>query len=89
MAVHLVPSLGSKRLDAITSEDVQRLKGHLKDKAPKTVNNVLTVVNNGGEPSVPHRLHMGWSEALQKTEARVGHHRHVRHPRAIPLSSTR
>jgi integrase len=43
--VHLVPQLGDKRLDVITNEDVQRLKHHLKDKAPKTVNNVLTVLN--------------------------------------------
>ena len=45
LASHLVPLLGSKRLDAITSEDVQRLKNHLGDRAPKTVNNVLTVLN--------------------------------------------
>jgi integrase len=43
--VHLVPLLGTKGLDAITSEDVQRLKHHLRDRAPKTVNNVLTVLN--------------------------------------------
>src|ERR1700676_2043266 len=40
--VLLVPLLGTKGLDAITSEDVQRLKHHLRDRAPKTVNNVLT-----------------------------------------------
>ncbi|MEP7308913.1 MAG: tyrosine-type recombinase/integrase [Acidobacteriota bacterium] len=45
LRVHLVPLLGIKRLSAITSEDVQRLKSHLHDKAPKTVNNVLTVLN--------------------------------------------
>src|SRR5207253_4578565 len=43
--VHLVPLLGTKRLDAITNEDVQRLKNHLRDRAPKTVNNVLTVLS--------------------------------------------
>jgi integrase len=43
--VHLVPVLGAKRLDAITSEDVQKLKNRLRDRAPKTVNNVLTVLN--------------------------------------------
>ena len=42
---HLVPLLGSKRLDAITSEQVQELKHGLKHRAPKTVNNVLTVLN--------------------------------------------
>ena len=45
LRVHLVPLLGSKRLDAINNEDVQRVKRHLHDKAPKTVNNVLTVLN--------------------------------------------
>jgi integrase len=43
--VHLVPLLGTKRLDAITTEDVQRLKKQLRDRAPKTVNNVLTVLS--------------------------------------------
>ena len=34
--------LGSKRLDAITTQHVERLKFELRGKAPKTVNNVLT-----------------------------------------------
>jgi integrase len=42
---HLIPTLGSKRLDAITNEQVQRLKLALAARAPKTVNNVLTVLN--------------------------------------------
>jgi integrase len=42
---HLIPTLGSKRLDAITNEHVQRLKLALADRAPKTVNNVLTVLS--------------------------------------------
>jgi integrase len=45
LRVHLVPFLGTKVLDAITSEDVQRLKASLRQRAPKTVNNVLTVLN--------------------------------------------
>jgi integrase len=45
MRVHLNPLLGSKRLDAITTEQVQRLKKHLTSRKPKTVNNVLTVLN--------------------------------------------
>ena len=36
---------GDQRLDAITNEDVQRLKRALSAKAPKTVNNVLTVLS--------------------------------------------
>jgi integrase len=43
--VHLAPLLGHKKLDAIKSEDVQRLKGCLSTKAAKTVNNILTVLN--------------------------------------------
>jgi integrase len=42
---HLVPALGTKRLDAITNEQVQRLKLALSERAPKTVNNVLTVLS--------------------------------------------
>lgn len=42
---HLVPALGSKRLDAITTEDVQRLKHRLREQKPKSVNNVLTVLS--------------------------------------------
>ena len=42
---HLIPTLGDKKLDAITNEDVQRLKHRLKEKAAKTVNNTLTVLN--------------------------------------------
>jgi integrase len=36
---------GDHRLDAIRSEDVQRLKTALASRAPKTVNNALTVLN--------------------------------------------
>jgi integrase len=42
---HLIPALGPKRLDAITNEQVQRLKLALTRRAPKTVNNVLTVLS--------------------------------------------
>ena len=45
LRVHLVPALGDRRLDAIKNEDVQRLKWTLREKASKTVNNVLTVLN--------------------------------------------
>jgi integrase len=45
LRVHLIPRLGHKRLDTITTEDVQRLKHGLKDKAIRTVNNVLTVLS--------------------------------------------
>jgi integrase len=45
LRVHLVPTFGHKRLDAITNEDVQHLKRRLSTKAAKTVNNVLTVLN--------------------------------------------
>lgn len=45
LRVHLVPRLGRKRLDAIGNEDVARLKSRLGEKAPATVNNVLSVLN--------------------------------------------
>jgi hypothetical protein len=45
LRIHLVPALGDKALSAITTEDVQNLKGALSTKSPKTVNNVLTVLN--------------------------------------------
>jgi integrase len=45
LRVHLKPLLGSKRLDAVTTEQVQRVKKHLATRKPKTVNNVLTVLN--------------------------------------------
>lgn len=44
LKVHLLPRLGTKRLDAITSEDIQKIKSGLRGKAPKTVNNVLSVL---------------------------------------------
>ena len=45
LRVHLVPQLGQRKLDAITTEVIQRLKSRLSTKAPKTVNNVLTTLN--------------------------------------------
>jgi integrase len=42
---HLVPTLGAKKLDEITDEQVQRLKLSLGGRSPKTVNNVLTVLS--------------------------------------------
>ena len=45
LRVHLVPRLGRHKLDAISTEDIQRLKSRLGSKAPKTVNNVLTTLN--------------------------------------------
>ncbi len=41
---HLFPELGDQRLDRITDERVQELKANLSGKAPKTVNNILTVL---------------------------------------------
>jgi hypothetical protein len=45
LRVHLVKAFGDKRLDEISTEDVQRLKAALVERAPKTVNNVLTVLS--------------------------------------------
>jgi integrase len=43
--VHLIPVLGNKQLDQITTEDVQGLKSALAHRSPKTVNNVLAVLS--------------------------------------------
>jgi len=43
--VHVLPLLGNHPLDTIATENVQQLKAGLAAKAPKTVNNVLTVLN--------------------------------------------
>ncbi len=45
LRVHLIPQLGTKELDRITNEDVQRLKSALGEKSPKTVNNVLATLS--------------------------------------------
>ena len=45
LRVHLIPRFGSTPISMITTEDIQRLKADLKAKAPKTVNNVLTVLH--------------------------------------------
>jgi hypothetical protein len=42
---HLIPLLGHQPLDTITTEQVQTLKRTLVTRAPKTVNNVLTVLS--------------------------------------------
>ena len=42
---HLIPALGTTKLDAVTTEAVQQLKASLQTRAPKTVNNVLSVLN--------------------------------------------
>ena len=44
LRLHLIPPFGRKTLDAITNEDVQRLKLRLRDKAPKTTNNILATL---------------------------------------------
>ncbi len=45
LRVHLIPFFGHKRVDSITNEDVQRFKQSMVVKAPKTVNNALTVLS--------------------------------------------
>ena len=41
---HLIPRFGNKRLDEISLGDIQRLKGDLIERDPKTVNNILSVL---------------------------------------------
>lgn len=45
LRLHLLPRFGGRRLDEITTEDVQRLKAALAKKSGKTVNNILSVLN--------------------------------------------
>jgi integrase len=45
LRIYLVPFFGRKRLDVISNEDVQRFKQSMTVKAPKTVNNALTVLS--------------------------------------------
>lgn len=45
LRVHLVPALVRKRLDAISTEDVQRLKVALNGTAIKTINNILSLLS--------------------------------------------
>jgi integrase len=45
LRVHLIPKLGTRKLDDITTELVQKLKSDLAGSAVKTVNNTLTTLN--------------------------------------------
>lgn len=45
LRVHLIPALGDKPPASITTEDVQQFKSALSARSPKTVNNILTVLN--------------------------------------------
>ena len=76
--VHLIPLLGSKKLDAITNEDVQRLKHGFK-KAPKTVNNVLTVLERHAEEGGGVGCHR--SDAVHDPLAADARSRHASVPR--------
>jgi hypothetical protein len=51
-AVHLLPTFGQQTLDSITTEQVQQLKAKLKDRAPRTVNNILSVLNTALKKAV-------------------------------------
>jgi hypothetical protein len=44
LRLYLIAELGSRTLDSISNEQVQRLKLRLHDKSPKTINNVLSVL---------------------------------------------
>lgn len=64
MRAHLLPLLGDRRLDEVQTEDIQRLKGRLAQRSPKTVNNVLTTLSTmlkaavdwGLVPELPVRI---------------------------------
>lgn len=42
---YLTPRVGTRRLDELNEEDIQRIKADLRHLAPKTVNNVLSTLN--------------------------------------------
>jgi integrase len=50
--VHLLPVLGDRRLDKISPEVVQSVKTALRDRAAKTINNVLSVLNTALKKAV-------------------------------------
>jgi integrase len=64
MEHYLRPRFGDRPLDAIDNESIQRLKGELSDLAPKTVNNVLSLIGTvlrvavewGALPRMPARI---------------------------------
>ena len=66
-------AFGNTRLDEITTEDVQRLKAALTERAPKTVNNILTtlsvVLRTAVEWGVIARVHVR-HQAAQGAEGR-------------------
>ena len=66
-------AFGNTRLDEITTEDVQRLKAALTERAPKTVNNILTtlsvVLRTAVEWNVIARVHV-CHQAAQGAEGR-------------------
>lgn len=53
---HLVPRMGSKKLDQVSDADVQKLKADLVERSAKTVNNILTVLNTMLKAAVRWRV---------------------------------
>ena len=66
MDFYLRPRFAERPLDAITNESIQRLKGELAELAPKTVNNVLSLLGTvlrvavdwGVIPAMPARIRL-------------------------------
>ena len=54
--IHLGPLLGEKKLDAISDIDVQAVKAKLSNHAPKTVNNVLSVLGKALKVAVKWKV---------------------------------
>jgi integrase len=77
---HLIPALGDKRLDEITTEDVQRLKAALTERSPKALNNVLTVL------SVALKTAVAWG-IIELVPCTIGLLRTPRTPRHSTTSS--
>ena len=45
LRVHLAPLLGTRKLDAITNEDVLKVKNHFHDRAATTANTLLKALS--------------------------------------------
>jgi len=54
--VHILPKFGKRRLDELSQEDIQLFKGELSDRANKTVNNILSVLNTMLKAAVEWRV---------------------------------
>jgi hypothetical protein len=70
LRVHLAKAFGDKRLDEISTEDVQRLKAALTERAPKTVNHGVECGAEDGSGVGRDRASAMFDQAPEGTEER-------------------